>query len=188
MFAGHIYRIIKIRKPDFRFPYPALCLWTIICGGLLWMMSIFYFFVHEYSIWASVLYALVFRLIYSAVISAFIVISAINTCFTGSWSLILTPLGRLTYGVYLGGLSMQLYHVASARTQIYFNQLILSWIVIGDSIYGFVIAFILYLLIESPFENLLKLLVNKIKGGKPKTEERIPKAVEMLPHTMERHS
>lgn len=89
MFAGHVYRITKIRKPDFRFPYPALCLWTIICGGLLWMMSIFYFFVHEYSVWASVLYALVFRLIYSAVISAFIVVSAVNTCFTGKyWILI----------------------------------------------------------------------------------------------------
>jgi len=83
MFAGHVYRITKIRKPDFRFPYPTLCLWAIICGCILWMMSIFYFFVHEYNVWASVLYALVFRLIYSAVISAFIVVSAVNTCFTG---------------------------------------------------------------------------------------------------------
>lgn len=40
----------------------------------------------------------------------------------GSWTLILAPLGRLTYGVYLGGLSIQLFYVSSARTQIYFNQ------------------------------------------------------------------
>eukprot|EP00102_Acyrthosiphon_pisum_P022676 XP_016659886.1 PREDICTED: nose resistant to fluoxetine protein 6-like [Acyrthosiphon pisum] len=184
MFAGHVYRTTRARKPDFRFPYPTLCLWTIVGGCVLWMMSVFYFFVHEYSMWASVLYALVFRLIYSAMISAFIIISAVNTCYTGSWTLILAPLGRLTYGVYMGGLSIQLFYVASARTQIYFNQLLISWVVIGDSIFGFIIAFILYMLIESPFENLLKLFINKIKGGKNKTEERTPNAVEMIsPHT-----
>jgi len=85
MLAGHVYRTTKARKPDFRFPYPTLCLWTIIGGCVLWMMSLFYFFVHEYNIWASVLYALVFRLIYSAMISAFIVVSAVNTCFTGRY-------------------------------------------------------------------------------------------------------
>jgi len=85
MFAGHVYRKTRTLKPNFRFPYPTLCLWTLVGGCILWMMSFFYFFVHEYSVWASVLYALVFRLVYSAAISAFIVVSAVNTCYTGRW-------------------------------------------------------------------------------------------------------
>lgn len=50
MFAGHVYRITRARNPNFRFPYPILCLWTLVGYCVLWMMSIFYFFVHEYSV------------------------------------------------------------------------------------------------------------------------------------------
>lgn len=43
----------------------------------------------------------------------------------GVWTQVFIPLSKLTYGAYLGGLSIQLLQVASMRSPTYFNDSLL---------------------------------------------------------------
>lgn len=45
--------------------------------------------------------------------------------FVGVWTKVFIPLSKLTYGAYLGGLSIQLLQVASMRSPTYFNDSLL---------------------------------------------------------------
>lgn len=42
--------------------------------------------------------------------------------FIGVWTQVFIPLSKLTYGAYLGGLSIQLLQVASMQSPTYFND------------------------------------------------------------------
>ncbi|VVC24505.1 Nose resistant-to-fluoxetine protein, N-terminal,Acyltransferase 3 [Cinara cedri] len=182
MFAAYVYQKIKVDRPDYRFSHPTTYLFGLTAGAMLWMMSIFYFLVNEYNLWSSIVYAFVFRLVFAFFVSAAIIISSVNVHFIGVWTHALAPLSRLTYSAYLAGLTIQLYHVSTARTPTYFNELQIPWITYGDWWNGFLFALFLYLLIECPFENLLRQLVSAINGtGKQRTEERILRYVSSVP-------
>lgn len=43
----------------------------------------------------------------------------------GTWALALAPLSRLTYGAYLAGLTIQLFHVSTVRTPTYFSEVLM---------------------------------------------------------------
>ncbi|XP_025413409.1 uncharacterized protein LOC112685687 [Sipha flava] len=185
MYAAHVYRGIRASEPNYKFSHPTLRLWAIFWSYIAWMTSVVYFYEYDYNLWVSVVYAFAFRLVFAVLVSAFIIVSTVNSCFQGTWKLIFAPISRLAYSAYIGGLTMQLYYTASTRTPLYFNLIRLTWITIGDITNGFFIAFFLYMLIESPFENLLKLLIGKMKEEIHKAEERTPNDVEMTPRNIE---
>ncbi|XP_025407688.1 nose resistant to fluoxetine protein 6-like isoform X2 [Sipha flava] len=165
IFAAYVYRYLKLDKPKFRFPYSKTLLTILIAVYPLFLMTIQVFYVREYNLWLSVIYMFMYRITFAIIVSIFIIICAINGLFKGLWLRVFMPLSKLTYGAYLGGLSMQLLQVSSMRSPTYFNDSLLLWLAIGDTVFGFILAFLLYTLIESPFDILLKKIVIAINSS-----------------------
>ncbi|XP_022173310.1 nose resistant to fluoxetine protein 6-like [Myzus persicae] len=182
IFAAYVYRYLRLDKPKFRFPYSKTLITILITMYPLFLMTIQVFYVHEYNLWLSVIYTFLYRMVFATIVSMFIIISAINGFFKGLWLRIFIPLSKLTYGAYLGGLSMQLLQVASMKSPTYFNDSFLLWLAIGDTVFGFILAFLLYTLIESPFDILLKKLVIIISpkimfNSKTMTDSTVPRKI-----------
>ncbi|VVC24589.1 Nose resistant-to-fluoxetine protein, N-terminal,Double-stranded RNA-binding [Cinara cedri] len=125
IFAAYVYRYLKLDMPKFRFPYSKTLLTILITVYPLVLMTIYVFYIREYDLWLSVIYTFMFRTVFSTIVSMFIIICAINGFFKGLWLRVFIPLSKLTYGAYLGGLSMQLLQVASMRAPTYFNDSLL---------------------------------------------------------------
>jgi hypothetical protein len=47
------------------------------------MTSVVYFYEYDYNLWVSVVYAFAFRLVFAVLVSAFIIVSTVNSCFQG---------------------------------------------------------------------------------------------------------
>ncbi|CAH1710164.1 nose resistant to fluoxetine protein 6-like isoform X1 [Aphis gossypii] len=182
IFAAYVYRYLKLDKPKFRFPYSKTLITILIIIYPLFLMTIQVFYVQEYNLWLSVIYTFMYRMVFATIVSMFIIICAINGFFKGLWLRIFIPLSKLTYGAYLGGLSMQLIQVASMKSPTYYNDSLLLWLAIGDTVFGFILAFLLYTLIESPFDILLKQLVITISPkiifkSKKMTDSTVPRKI-----------
>ncbi|XP_025194462.1 nose resistant to fluoxetine protein 6-like isoform X2 [Melanaphis sacchari] len=187
IFAAYVYRYLKLDKPKFRFPYSKTLITILIIIYPLFLMTIQVFYVQKYNLWLSVIYTFMYRMVFATIISIFIIICAVNGLFKGIWLQIFIPLSKLTYGAYLGGLSIQLLQVASMKSPTYFNDSLLLWLAIGDIVFGFIFAFFLYTLIESPFDILLKKLVIIISpkitfNSKKMTNSTVPRKITLRTH------
>lgn len=83
IFAAYVYRYLKFDKPKFRFPCPKTLVAMLVAIYPLFLMTIQVFYIQEYKLWLSVVYAFVYRMIFAAIISMFIIICAINGLFKG---------------------------------------------------------------------------------------------------------
>ncbi|XP_050436822.1 nose resistant to fluoxetine protein 6-like isoform X2 [Adelges cooleyi] len=171
LFAAYVYRYLRLDKPKFQFPCPNVLLALLSISCALLFLTVHVFYMYKYNLWMSIFYALTFRLIFAAITSAIILIFAVNKI-KGCLTNVFVPLGKLTYGAYLGGLTMQLLQVASVRSPTYFNPKLTLWYAIADIVVGFIVAFFLYTLIESPFDTLLKQLIPNASTGSGKMRSR----------------
>lgn len=83
IFAAYVYRYLKLDRPKFRFPYSKTSLSILIALYPLVLMTIQVFYIREYDLWLSVIYTFAVRIVFAAIVSAFIIVCAINGLFKG---------------------------------------------------------------------------------------------------------
>lgn len=91
VFAAYVYRYLKLDRPDFRFPYPKTLAWTLVAVYPLALMTAPVSYVRPYRLWLSVAYTFAYRTVFATVVSAFIIVCAVNGLVAGKRTGVVPP-------------------------------------------------------------------------------------------------
>lgn len=80
------------------------------------------------------------------------------------------PLSKLVYGAYLVHMCWQLRSAAMAKSPRYLDELSIVTTALGDIVFSFSLALVLYLLIEAPFRKVFREIMSP---NRVKSEEKI---------------
>lgn len=81
------------------------------------------------------------------------------------------PLSKLVYGAYLVHMCWQLRAAAMAKSPRYLDELSIITMGLGDIVFSFALALVLYLLIEAPFRKVFREIMSP--NNRVKREEKI---------------
>ncbi|CAI6362439.1 unnamed protein product [Macrosiphum euphorbiae] len=182
--AGYIYT--RLKDADYKLSLKSRIFWApvvLMIGNIIYLSSgTFFTLGHKYVNYEHAMYFTVGRLVWSILISYGIIghgLSGFGVCISGFLGhRVFHVLGKLVFCIYMYQEIIQLQTIGSIEKPTYQNLTLMFWRFCADSTVAIMYAFVINVMIESPFDRVQKNVMKLFVGdafSKPKPQVPIEK-------------